>query len=512
MTLEEEYTPTSPPPPPIHRVDVIDDIDGPSHVSDSDSVDSETGDDPAPFDTETTFQTTSFDVSDVEAEEPTDDFPDLPEPKLEQLRTAWEFVKELREASHENSGLSDEFREHLLNPLQETFQIDDPNHRLSLEIFLATTNASRKSYDLICQAVQLRNPGNRLLSYYQISRKVADWTGIQLVRDDMCVGGCLGFTGPFKDHLTCATCGADRYDPIVLKVSKGKKQVPRQQFYSLLLGPQIQAQWAHPESAKAMRYGVQQLKSNVKAASQNNGEIPLHRDIFSGEAILERFQSGQIKDDDTMLLFSTDGAQLYCNKQSDVWIGIFTMLNLPPNLRYKNTRILPAVIIPGPCKPKDTDSFFFRAFHHLNTLMKDGLWVWDAAQSTTVHSTVHLLLVGADGPGLTCLDGGVGHQGAHGCRLHCPMKGRLKPGGSHYYPALKLPGGSYAQKFPSSAHDDIDPAFIASWEPTTGHYLANLKCLHEVQTPAEYNAVRLQTGLVKPSILLGFPLNLSHNP
>ena len=39
----------------------------------------------------------------------------------------------------------------------------------------------------------------------------------------------------------------------------------------------------------------------------------------------------------------------------------------------------------------------------------------------------YLLLATADGPGMTYLNGLVGHMGAYGCRLYCPTKGRYKP-------------------------------------------------------------------------------------
>jgi hypothetical protein len=50
-----------------------------------------------------------------------------------------------------------------------------------------------------------------------------------------------------------------------------------------------------------------------------------------------------------------------------------------------------------------------------------------------------LLLQTADGPGMTTLNGLVGHHGVYGCRLYCPLKGRRKDGKPHYYPVLKRP-------------------------------------------------------------------------
>ncbi|KAF8508137.1 hypothetical protein JB92DRAFT_2619486, partial [Gautieria morchelliformis] len=45
----------------------------------------------------------------------------------------------------------------------------------------------------------------------------------------------------------------------------------------------------------------------------------------------------------------------------------------------------------------------------------------------------------ADGPGSVHFTGLVGHHGAFPCRIFCGLKGRHKPGGSHYYPTLLKP-------------------------------------------------------------------------
>ncbi|KAH7917471.1 hypothetical protein BV22DRAFT_989347, partial [Leucogyrophana mollusca] len=92
---------------------------------------------------------------------------------------------------------------------------------------------------------------------------------------------------------------------------------------------------------------------------------------------LNAVQQGDIKDTDTVLMLSMDGAQLYQNKQSDCWIYIWILLDLSPDLRYKKKYILPGGFIPGPNKPKNVDSFLFPGLHHLAALQREGLRVWD---------------------------------------------------------------------------------------------------------------------------------------
>jgi hypothetical protein len=96
---------------------------------------------------------------------------------------------------------------------------------------------------------------------------------------------------------------------------------------------------------------------------EEHGQPPAYDDIYHGEDYLEAVIRGDIGPDDTVLLFSIDGAQLYEKKMSDCWISIWVILDLAPDLRYTKKRVLPGTIIPGPNKPKHTDSFLFPALH-----------------------------------------------------------------------------------------------------------------------------------------------------
>ncbi|KAK7679187.1 hypothetical protein QCA50_017765 [Cerrena zonata] len=49
-------------------------------------------------------------------------------------------------------------------------------------------------------------------------------------------------------------------------------------------------------------------------------------------------------------------------------------------------------------KPKDTDSFIFRGFHHLSAIQKEGLMVWDGLKDRIFKSRPYFLLGTADGP------------------------------------------------------------------------------------------------------------------
>lgn len=71
--------------------------------------------------------------------------------------------------------------------------------------------------------------------------------------------------------------------------------------------------------------------------------------------------------------------------------------------------------------------------------MRDGLKVWDTKRNLLFITFLFHAFMTADGPGMTEVNGLVGHSGAQGCRLYCGMKGRHKPDVGHYYPVCLKP-------------------------------------------------------------------------
>ena len=87
--------------------------------------------------------------------------------------------------------------------------------------------------------------------------------------------------------------------------------------------------------------------------------VDQYEDILHGSEYLKSCMSGQIKAEDTVIMSSMDGAQLYKDKKSDCWILIWIILELSPDLRYKKNHVLPGAIIPGLNNPKHMVSFLF---------------------------------------------------------------------------------------------------------------------------------------------------------
>ena len=358
---------------------------------------------------------------------------------LEELKIAQAFIKVIQDATLDNFNLDAAVCDHLKNPIKEPLNLSEEAAILtSIELFLGTTTASQKVYENVCAIffwhMQRTNPGDEfeLLSYYRIQETIAELTGVHSMMNDMCPNTCIAYTGPFYNLTICPKCEEPHYEATM----PGRKQQSKQQFHTILLGPQLQALWRSPETAKKMQHRSQETKKILEALERNGNNIDEWQDIYYGTAYLDAVHAGNIKDNDMVLLMSINGAQLCQSKQSDYCIYIWVILDLAPDLRYKEQHVFSGRFIPGSNKPKNVDSFIFPSLHHVAALMKEGLSIWDAARDLNFLSQPFLHLGTADGPGMTYLNGLTGHSGAFGCCLYCAVKGHRKDGGNHYYPAL----------------------------------------------------------------------------
>jgi hypothetical protein len=177
---------------------------------------------------------------------------------------------------------------------------------------------------------------------------------------------------------------------------------------------------------------------------------------------------------------------------------------------YKKKHVLPALVIPGPNKPKNLDPFLFRDFYHLAALQCEnngcGMQTWDALQERIVFSHVFFVLATADAVGLTEIDGRVGHHGAQGCRMGCNMKGHHKPLSGHYCAAHLWPNRTDLGE--NCSHLDYD--FVRDpTAPSPQVYIENLNKVINSQDQTDYERNRKLTGISKPSIISGLDARLT---
>jgi hypothetical protein len=181
-------------------------------------------------------------------------------PTLDNLATAQKFIDLVHAATLANSGLDEEVLDSLENPIC-SMQIDttEKNLRHAIDLFVSATHASEESYEMAHRANQCHHPEDSLPSHHQIKCIVSEITGIHPILHHMCPKSCVAFTGPYSEMETCPKCGEARYkeearllDPEHGLQQRQKVRVPRAKYYTMLLGPQLQAQRRSLEGARNM--------------------------------------------------------------------------------------------------------------------------------------------------------------------------------------------------------------------------------------------------------------------
>jgi hypothetical protein len=412
---------------------------------------------------------------------------------LDSMKTAMAYIEALKIASLDDewSKLDADTLYQLRNPSTTPVNINEnPSWRLGLDLYLSISNVSQETYTSVRKAILRRYPDEDIPSYHRIKKYVAEISGVCSIEHDMCIKSCIAYTGPFKDLQTCPECGELRFDPFTKKA--------RQQLHTIPLGPQLQAIRRGAQSSLEANYRLAVTEKIMKDLDLHDGKIPLLKDFFFGQAYIDKVDEGFIKENDMVLMFSMDGAQLYRNKASDCWIYIWILFDYLPGTRYRKKRVLIGGFIPGPNKPKHADSFTFPGLHHLAALQREGLPIWDCITNTVNISHPFFSLATADGPGMTYLNGLVGHHWKNGCRLFCSLPGRHKRGKPHYYPALLKPNN---YSVTGSDHPDIDINDLPSMSSRI--YEQKLEFVIQSSSETQYKKRRLDTGIVKPSIFLG---------
>ena len=486
----QQQPPRSPAsPPPNHNPGELprlpepesESLDGHRNSSDDENEEIATGDDEEGRDDED---------EDVELPFVSTDDP-WPQPTLPKLALAKDMIENIKGARLEDD-LDEEMLAKLRCPPEEPEMLDKKT-LFSISIFNNLLSHSEKTYHDITNTIR-QFTGLELDSYHVVKKKIEDATTVTQLRIDMCTNSCVAFTGPFKELDKCPKCNENRYE----ENRKTKKMQPRRQFYTIPVGPLIQAMWRTPEGADRMRYRDRKTTEIIKTIHAT-GKIPTYEDVLHGSEYLDACREGRIGPDDTLLMVSLDAAELYRDKESSCWVAIWVLLDLSPDLRYKKKYVLPAFLVPGPNKPDNMESFLLPSFRHVSALQKEGLTVYDGRQKRQITSRPFFGFGTADTVALPILSGAVGHHGNNGCRQSCGMQGRHVPGKPTYYPAALKPDNYTVAK---CNHDDVNVRELGS--PNCSKYQQDLKTILASRNEAQYKKCRRLTGIVEPSICLGF--------
>jgi hypothetical protein len=132
-------------------------------------------------------------------------------PQVADLRTSQEFIDALKAATLDDGGLDKEVLQRLRQLLTEPLDVNDPDLRLSLDLFLSCSNASEETYHSSRAAILRCHPDDKVLSYARIKSKMAELSGVVPILHHMCINSCAAFTGPFADLAECLICHEARY-------------------------------------------------------------------------------------------------------------------------------------------------------------------------------------------------------------------------------------------------------------------------------------------------------------
>jgi hypothetical protein len=154
--------------------------------------------------------------------------------------------------------------------------------------------SSQEAYEAIRQNTLTTFPDIKLLSYYQVERRVRNLTGLVVWEHHMCVKSCIGFTGPYTHLDRCPICGEPRYNQKEFEESDGLRKVPRKTFTTFPVGPQLQARWKHPRTGKDMHYRWEKTEDLLRERMETGEPPALFDDIFCGDAYLGLVDDGEI--------------------------------------------------------------------------------------------------------------------------------------------------------------------------------------------------------------------------
>ena len=302
--------------------------------------------------------------------------------------------------------------------------INDPRDRLltsseelSLEHYVAwvESRGTVKAYDLHAQILQ-KYTKTEILSLYMVRKLAIKLTGLESQLVDMCPKSCMAFTGEFKDLRFCTyirggqqePCGEPRYN---------QNNLPRAQMSYTPIAPVLQTLYKNRKMAEAMRYRHVHLQEALQKLEP--GSSPAEYSDFSDSINhIDHYQHMQLFQDetDTAITISGDGAQLTMKKQSDVWVLVVTILNLPPNMRTKAANIIIPLVIPGPCSPGNVESFVYVLYEELAKLSV-GVWTKDELTGNYFLLKVYLCGVLGDMLGSAKLSKMAGHMATYGCHF-----------------------------------------------------------------------------------------------
>ena len=355
----------------------------------------------------------------------------------------------------------------LLNPLPERdeillnhlYDVRMFSHRIQYNTTAAAANAIPTTLD-----GNLRQP---LRSLFKTENLIEKLSGLKRNMIHMCKNSCCAFDGPFAERTHCPFCKHAR---------RNLKGIPYKIFRPIPLVPHLQATYANPDMAKAMRYranyhepdspyenveNTDREPDNARLPSPpqpndarpsspphpNNPPSSQLKDIFDGQHYRHLCQE-QVKvpsgneegfktlqhlyfedKQDVTLGLALNGFTFYKTlgksaqkTKYNTWELILINYNLDPTIRTHREHVIPLGMIPGPRSPKHIGSFLYWLRREL-IVLAHGVRTYDHLYQKFFLLRAFLIIIIGDMPAIAHIMDMKGHIGKCPCRA-CWVTGK----------------------------------------------------------------------------------------
>jgi hypothetical protein len=301
-----------------------------------------------------------------------------------------------------------------------------------------------------------------LPSIFQSRKRVQFLAGFEPQIYDCCVNSCCCYAHPNYASLdSCPYCDHPRHTP------EGQ---PFKRFIYIPLAPRLQAMAQNKAMAEKMSYRAERDTQNKEEAERGRAGKKI-RDVFDGtlyHSLREEYVTvgEDVKDyryfsdrRDVALGLSTDGVGPFKKRRHTCWPLMIVNYNLPPESMFLMENLMSVGVIPGPKKPKDSDSFLW-PFHDEMHRLAEGIKSFDVLADERFWLHAYLIIVFGDIPAMSMLMRMKGHNGFCPCRM-CKILGVRLPGdtaNTTYYVPLNR-----------SNHPDViaTPGAVKVYDPAT---------------------------------------------
>lgn len=256
---------------------------------------------------------------------------------------------------------------------------------------------------------------------------------------DCCINVCVCYTGSYANMDYCPHCKESRF-------KDDSKRIPQKRFTYIPMTERLCSMLRNRDFSAIMKFRATHYPYDPSADPQ---EIPPKvQDIFDGSNY-RHLQAQQVvvdgveqpyhffeQETDIALGFSTDGFCPFRRRKKSCWPLLVFNYNLPPEFRFHLKWALCIGVIPGPTKPKDSNSFLWPFVQECKKLAL-GVRTFSILDNGNIKLRAYPIVGFGDIPAVSMCLCMKGHNGVTPCRW-CKIKG-VRQGRTYYVPLARVP-------------------------------------------------------------------------